>query len=71
MPDPDVSLEISVELSDDNELITVEFATDDKTISVGFNLQEAQLFSLAIGEKVTQALLNKMQLFPHQSESTH
>lgn len=71
MPKPDVSLEINIELSDDNELITLEFKTDDRTISVGFNLQEAQLLSLVIGEKVSEALLKKMQLFPHQSENLH
>jgi N-methylhydantoinase B/oxoprolinase/acetone carboxylase alpha subunit len=65
------SLEISVDISQDDELITLNFKSTERHIAIGFNLQEAQLLSLVLAETVTAALIRKMKLFPDPSKSLH
>ena len=66
-----VDLNISIDISEDNEILILNFETEDRCIKVGFSIQEAQLLSIMLGESVTSMLLNKMQLFPHPSENIH
>jgi len=63
--------DIEIKIYTDNDLIILQFISEDRDIIVGFNLQEAQLLSLMIAEEVTAALLKKMQLFPDSPENIH
>jgi hypothetical protein len=65
------NINISIDISENNEILILNFKTEDRCIKVGFNIQEAQLLSIMLGESVTSMLLNKMQLFPHPSENIH
>mgnify|MGYP000362645627 CR=1 FL=1 len=64
-------LEVFIDIDENDENILVEFKTDERTIKIGFSLQEAQLFQHALGEKIGEVMLRKLQLFPHQSENVH
>lgn len=75
LPEAEVSLEIGIETDDEGEIIIVTFTPKGedagKDIVIGLSIQEAQLFGIMLGETVTAALLKKLQLSPHQSDSTH
>ena len=64
-------LDITFETSEDNELITINFKSEDQTIAVGFNLQEAQILNVVLGETKAAALIKKLELFTDPSEKIH
>ena len=64
-------LDITFETSEDNELITINFKSEDQTIAVGFNLQEAQILNVVLGETIAAALIKKLELFTDPSEKIH
>jgi hypothetical protein len=71
LPEEDDKLVIKLETSDDNETIILTFESEARKISLGLDLQEAQLLSLMLGEKVAAALLANMDIFPTPSEKIH
>jgi hypothetical protein len=64
-------LAVTIDTDDNYEIITISFVSQERNVSIGFGIQEAQLLSLMLGEAVTAALLNKMQLFPDPSDKIH
>jgi hypothetical protein len=67
----DSTLHISLTTSEDNNIITVHFQSDTKKIQMGFNLEEAQIFSVVLAEAVSAALIAKLQIFVHPDETKH
>jgi len=57
----------------ENIIVTVidDINDPDQNVVMTLSLQEAQLLSIMLGEAVTTALLQKMQLFPDPSDKLH
>jgi hypothetical protein len=63
---------VNIDIDNENKIIVLTFFAEDKQIRVGFNIQEAQLLQLMMGEAVTALLLDKMQIgLPVTLETKH
>ena len=57
-------VEIIIDTSEDHENIILTFIAEDKNISVGFSLGEAQLLSSYLSDALTNILLRKLNIEP-------
>lgn len=65
---------IDIELDEAEEIIKLRFKTSDRSIVIGFNIQEAQILSIMLHEKITEFIIKKMKLpdlFPPTPENIH
>ncbi len=64
-------LNIDIEQDMENQLIMLNLKAGKRCISLGLNVQEAQMLGLMLTECVSDMLIKNLQLYPHQSENTH
>ena len=55
-------IDISIDTSEDFETITLSFMTEEKQMTVGFAIAEAQMLSVWLNEAITAVLVHKMEL---------
>ena len=56
------SLTVDVVYDEKIDLITITFEQDDKLITIGFDIGEAQIFNIKIADAITTAILGKINI---------
>ena len=70
LPAAQPNLEITIEYDDKENLIVISMTDDNRLISLGLNMQEAQLFCLTLTEVIGDAVLSNINL-PTTPETRH
>ena len=55
-------IDISIDTSEDFETITLSFMTEEKQMTVGFAIAEAQMLSVWLSEAINAVLVHKLEL---------
>ena len=58
------TLNVNVSYDKELELITVTFEQDERIITIGFDIPEAQIFASKIADAITIAILGKLDITP-------
>lgn len=66
-----IESDIEIKIYSDGDIISLQLVSDDRDIIIGFDVQEAQLLSIMLGEAVTTMLLEKLELLPASMEHIH
>ena len=64
-------VEIAIDTSTDFETITLTFVTDEKNITIGFSLQEAQMLNSYLNEAVGSVMSHKLGLLSVGTGTKH
>ena len=60
----DIGLNVTVFYDTYADLISINFEQDERLITIGFDITEAQLFNAEIAKAITDAILGKLDLTP-------
>jgi len=55
-------LEVEIEYDKQEQLVTVSFLQDERLITVGFDIGEAQVFNAKLAEAITDGILDTVGL---------